>query len=87
MFQVRAFRREVSRQGDMPCGLMPPPILKEPRRPTTGILPGGETVLAEGSRTDRLLILRRGDVAVLKRASRSPGCRSLVRCSAKSQRC
>ena len=27
----------------------------------------GETVLAEGSRTDRLLILRWGDVAVLKK--------------------
>jgi hypothetical protein len=33
VFQVCALPWEVSRQGDMPCGLMPPPIFKEASPP------------------------------------------------------
>ena len=37
-----------------------------PRRAPADKLSAGETVLAAGSRTDQLLILRKGNVAILK---------------------
>ena len=40
-----------------------------------------ETVLSAASRTGRLPILKEGEVAVVRKASRSPGCRSPVPCS------
>ena len=51
------------------------------------IYQAGETVLADGSKTDRLLILRKGNVAVVREGMEIARVTEPARCSAKSPRC
>ena len=44
--------------------LAKPGLPKQPRRPST--YQSGETVIVDGSKTDRLLILKKGNVAIVK---------------------
>jgi CRP/FNR family transcriptional regulator, cyclic AMP receptor protein len=54
------------REGHMPCGIDAAGFQKSLAALPLAVYQAGDTVLADGSRTNRLLILRKGNVSVVK---------------------